>query len=250
MSRAGSSSRCSAPRAAARPRPCASSAASSRPMTARCWWPASRSAATRPARHTRMVFQSYALFPHMTVAAQRRLWPADGRPAKRGDRQPRRGHAGHARPGRPGGQISAPALGRPAAARRAGARAGDPPAGPAARRAAGRARPQDAQAHAGRAQGAAARRRHYLHLRHARPGRGDEPLRRHRRHGKGSRRPDRHARGDLPPPGQRLRRRLRGRDQPATRARRGVDSRAGSGSRLRWANSRYMPMPRRPAAPS
>jgi hypothetical protein len=69
-----SSSRCSAPRAAARPRFCASwpvSSARSRPRGAR-----RRGDHDRRPPHRRdigVVFQNYALFPHLDVAEQRRL---------------------------------------------------------------------------------------------------------------------------------------------------------------------------------
>ena len=73
------------------------------------------------------------------------------------------------------------ALGRPAPARGAGARADQPAAGAAARRAAGRARPEAARADAERAQGAAAAAGHHLPLHHPRPARGAVDERPHRR---------------------------------------------------------------------
>ena len=65
-----------------------------------------------------------------------------------------------------------PALGRPAAARRAGPRARAAPAGAAARRAARRARRAAAQEPPGRAQGAAGRARDHVRVRHPRSGGG------------------------------------------------------------------------------
>ncbi len=70
------------------------------------------------------------------------------------------------------GAQAVAALRRPAAARRAGPRAGQPAQGAAARRAAGRARPEAARGDADRAEDDPARRRHHVHLRHPRPGRG------------------------------------------------------------------------------
>ena len=71
-----------------------------------------------------------------------------------------------------GGAQAIAALRRPAPARGAGPRAGQPAERAAARRAAGRARPQAARADAGRAEGDPAPGRHHLHLRDPRPGRG------------------------------------------------------------------------------
>ena len=45
-------------------------------------------------RDTNMVFQSYALFPHMTVAAERRLRPAQRKKLAKPDAAPRRRGAG------------------------------------------------------------------------------------------------------------------------------------------------------------
>ncbi len=63
------------------------------------------------------------------------------------------------------------------------ARALDQPSqGAAPRRAARRARPEAPQADAGRAEAHPERDRHHLHLRHPRPGRGDDDVRSHRGH--------------------------------------------------------------------
>ena len=75
-----------------------------------------------------------------------------------------------------GEAVSARALGRPAATRRARSRAREPPGGAAARRAARRARPQAARGDAVRAQAHPARGRHQLRLRHPRPGRGPDDV--------------------------------------------------------------------------
>ena len=103
------------------------------------------------------------------AAAEGRDPPAGGRDARH---RPAGGH-GEAAPGA--------ALRRPAAAGRAGPRAGQPAGGAAARRAAGRARPEAAQGDAARAEAAAVRDRHHLRVRHARPGGGADDERLDRR---------------------------------------------------------------------
>ena len=155
----------------------------SRPKARSCST-ARTSPACRPSsRPVNTVFQSYALFPHLTVCREHRLRPADARQATR-PRSPR------ASPrccklvqmeelGRP---PHRPDFRRPGAARGAGARAGAEPEGAAARRAAVGARLQAAQGDADRAQAHAARDRHHLRLRHARPGGGADDVRPHRRH--------------------------------------------------------------------
>ena len=101
------------------------------------------------------------------------------------------------------------AVGRPAPARGAGARAHQPPARAAAGRAAGRARSEAARADAGGAQGPAAPGRHHLHLRHPRPGRGAVDERSPGRVQPRPHRADRHARGHLRASRDRVRGRLR-----------------------------------------
>ena len=105
-------------------------------------------------------------------------------------------------------RAPAPALGRPAAARRARARARQPAGGAAARRAARSTRREAAQADAARAEAHPARARDDIRLRHARPGRGARDVRPDRRHERRPGRADRRAARDLRAPGDRLRRRL------------------------------------------
>ena len=111
----------------------------------------------RATRDIAMVFQSYALYPHMTVAQniayplRKRGVPKAERAAKVTGRRRAAAARAAARP------QAAPALRRPAAARRAGPRAGARPAGVPARRAAVEPRRQAARPHARRADRAAPR---------------------------------------------------------------------------------------------
>ena len=109
-------------------------------------------------RNTGMVFQSYALFPHLTVGRERRLRPGDAQRRRRTEiaRARRRSAAARAA-GRAWRAPAAPALGRPAAARGAGARAGHPSRRAAAGRAAVEPRCQAARDGARRDPRAAAR---------------------------------------------------------------------------------------------
>ncbi len=86
--RRASWSRCSARRARARPRCCASSPGSSSPTPARVLfggedWPR----APVRERHVGFVFQHYALFRHMTRVRERRLRPARAAARARGPRE-------------------------------------------------------------------------------------------------------------------------------------------------------------------
>ena len=164
-------------------------------------------------RDVAMVFQSYALYPHMTVA-QNIGFPLKmvGTPVARDRaRGGRRRREGRHRP--PAAAHAGPALGRPAAALRAGARDRAPAAPLPARRAAVEPRRQAAPRDAARAAQAAALARRDDGVRHARPGRGDDPGRPHRGlHGR-PHRAGRHAARDL-------RDAADGRRSPASSARR------------------------------
>ena len=137
-------------------------------------------------RPVNTVFQNYALFPHLNV------WENVAFGLKRQkvpEAEIKTARARGARDGRDGSDDPAqaePALGRPAAARGARARPRQPAHRAAPRRAPRRPRRQAAQGHAARAQEAAERRRHHLHLRDPRPGRGAHHERPARRHEPGS----------------------------------------------------------------
>ena len=158
-------------------------------------------------RNLGMVFQNYALFPHMTVADNIAF------PLKlRGCRRPsapgwsaRRWSWSICRARR---ALAAPALGRPAAARGAWPARGLQAAAAADGRAAGRARQAAAREPADRDAAPACRSRHDLHLCDARPGRGAHHVRPHRRHERRQGGAGRAARGALRPADQPLRRGL------------------------------------------
>ena len=131
-------------------------------------------------RDVNTVFQDYALFPHMTVGQQRRVRPQGEEASPRPSAEQRVAEALAHRAARwlrrtpPGA-----ALRRSAPARRACARARQPPARAAARRAARRARPEASPAAPGRAEADPVGGRHHIHLRDPRPGRGADDERSH-----------------------------------------------------------------------
>ena len=102
--------------------------------------------------------------------------------------------------------LSARAVGRPAPARGDGARDRARPQGVPVRRAAVQPRRQAARGDARRDQGAAPAAEDHHGLRHARPDRGDDDGRPHRRDARRHRRADRHAAGAVRPAGQPVRR--------------------------------------------
>ena len=162
-------------------------------------------------RDVNTVFQDYALFPHMSVGENveyglriARCRQGGAPPAR--ERGARDGAARRLREA-----PHRPALGRPAPAGRARARAREPAEGAAPRRAAGRARPQAAPADAERAAHDPRRGRHHVRLRDARPGGGAHHERPHGRLRRRADRAGRPAGGRLRAPGERVRRRVRGR---------------------------------------
>ena len=128
------------------------------------------------------------------------------------------GARAHRRAARPAPE---PAFGRPAAARRAGARAGQAAAPAAARRAAVEPRRVAAPVDAHRDPPHPARVRRHDDPRHARPDRGDDDGRPHRRDERGPGRAGGHGQGPLRAPGDAVRRELHrlAADQPVRRSR-------------------------------
>src|SRR3984893_7292175 len=154
---------------------------------------ASISAVPPHRRNIGMVFQSYSLFPHMSVAENvrfpLRMRSALSRSAARARQRDADARAACASRR----ALSAPALGRAAAAGRHGARARLPSAAVADGRAARCAGQEAARADAGRDQAHSPQRRHHRALRHPRPGGGPEHVRCGRRDASGAYRTDRPA---------------------------------------------------------
>ena len=145
-------------------------------------------------RDVNMVFQSYALFEHLDIDDNVAFGLRRKKVAKDEIRERVAAAlelvnlvAARQRPHQR-------ALGRPEAAGRARARAGQPAEGPAARRAARRPRPEAAPPDAGRAQADPARGRDHLRLRHPRPGGGAGDVGPDRRDDRRPRRPVRRRR--------------------------------------------------------
>ena len=189
-------------------------------------------------RNIGMVFQNYALWPHMTVGAnityglRLRKLPADEIAA------PARARPAAGEPRRAGRALSGPAVRRSAAAGGAGPRAGAESRHPAARRAAVQSRREDPGAGARGDPPAAAGAAHHDRLRHPRSGGGAVALRprggdARRAHPAGG-----HAAGAVRAAGQPLRGRFRRHQQlssPESAPSRGAG--ASSWTR-RWARSR------------
>ena len=139
-----------------------------------------------------MIFQSYALWPHMTVA-QNVAYGLRFKPSSRAER-PACGHAAVVQlagyEGRYPGELSGGQQQRVARGARPGGRARDP----AARRAAVQPRRQPARGDALRDPPPARGVRHHHALRHPRPGRGDDHGRHDRGDEPGRDRAGRHAR--------------------------------------------------------
>ncbi len=120
-------------------------------------------------RPTNMVFQSYAIFPHLNVEQNVAYGLKRLKLERDGGKAPRRGGAGAGVADRPRQASGHRALRRPAPARGARPRVGDAAQGAAARRAAVGAGQETARADAGRAAPPAAGGRHHLRAGHARP---------------------------------------------------------------------------------
>ena len=152
-------------------------------------------------RDIAMVFQSYALYPHMTVARQHGASasscarPSQGVIAASAWRNAAKILNLDPLPG----ALSARAVGRPAAARGHGPRDRARSQGVPVRRAAVQPRRQAARGDARRDQGAAPAAEDHHRVRHARPDRGDDHGRPHRGHARRAHRADRRAAGAVRP---------------------------------------------------
>ena len=125
-------------------------------------------------RDIAMVFQNYALYPHMSVAREHGLRPQDPEGLQGRDRPPRQGRRRAARPHRvPRPQAEGPVR-RPAPARGHGPRHRPRARGVPHGRAAVEPRRQAPRADPHPDRRAAAPPRHHHALRHARPGRGHD----------------------------------------------------------------------------
>ena len=148
---------------------------------------------------------------------ERRLRPAAQEGPQGRDREPRQGS--HELVDLKGFETRKPRemSGRSAAAGGPRPRPGEPSEGAPARRAARRARPQAPQADAAGAEDDPARGRHHVHLRDARPGRGDDDVGPPRGDATRQDRAAGRARAGLREPCHRVRRRVPGRLEPARR---------------------------------
>ena len=197
-SRPASSSRCSARRAAARRPRCGMIAGFIQPTDGTSRWTdsvlSSSSRAVPPERRNMsMIFQSYAIWPHMTVAENVAFGLTLRQTARRRDRaQGRRGcstwsrSCAHWRTAIPPSSRAGSSSASRWRARSWSSRS------PAARRAAVQPRRQSSRGDALRDPPAARRISHHHGLRHPRPGRGDGHLRPHRRDEPRAHRADRH----------------------------------------------------------
>ncbi len=132
-------------------------------------------------RDIAMVFQNYALYPHMTVRDNMTLPPDAGAPAEGAGRRAGAQGGRHPGPERPARPLSAPAVRRPAPACGDGTLHRARSAGVPVRRTAVQPRRQAARADAHRDQGAASAAEDHVDLCHARPDRGDDDGRQDRR---------------------------------------------------------------------
>ena len=128
-------------------------------------------------RDIAMVFQNYALYPHMTRAREHGLRAQAARHAQRGDRQEGRGGGAHPGPRAAPRPQAGPAVGRPAPARGDGARDRARPVGVPDGRAALEPRREAARADAHRGVAHPAEPRHHDDLRDPRPDRGADARR-------------------------------------------------------------------------
>ncbi len=191
-------------------------------------------------RDIAMVFQNYALYPHLSVAENIAFGLRLRKEPKDDDRRARRLGGEDARPDAVPRAAAEGALRRPAAAGGDGPGDRPPAAGVPDGRAALEPRREAARPDARRHREAPARPRHDDDLRHPRPGRGDDDGRPRRGDEPGRAAAGRHAAAALRPPGQPLRRRLH---------RHAADEPARGDARLAQ-NGDGRALARRPAAPA
>ena len=161
-------------------------------------------------RDVSMVFQSYALFPHMSVLENVRYGLVVSGMREGAGRRARARRARERRPHRPRCAAAVRAVGRAAAARRRRPRAGARAFGAAVRRAAVEPRCATASPDARGDPRPAAAARPHGRLRHARPGRSDGRVRSHHRDGPRDDRAGRCAARAVRVAARRVRRRLHG----------------------------------------
>ena len=179
-------------------------------------------------RDIAMVFQNYALYPHMTVR-ENMGYALKKRKLKREDDRPQgRGHRGDPRPHRAPGPQAGDDVRRPAPARRDGPRDRPRAAGVPDGRAAVQPRREAARADARRGRAPAEAPRHHDALRDPRPDRGDDARRPRRGHARRPPAAGRAAEGALQRPGQPVRGRLHrlARDELRRRPHRGEHAQA------------------------
>ena len=176
-----------------------------------------------------MVFQNYALYPHMDARQEHGLRAQDARSPEERDRHAGPGGGAHPRPLRLAAQEAAHALRRAAPARRDGARHRPQSAGVPDGRAALEPRREAARGDARRDRAHPARPRRDDDLRHPRPDRGDDDGRSRRRDAKRVPPAGRRAEGALRAAAQPVRRRVHRLTGDEPRRRRG---RAGGRRRL------------------
>ena len=159
-------------------------------------------------RDIAMVFQNYALYPHMNIRDNMGFGLKIRQLSEGGDRRPGAGGRRHPRSQRSAGAKAQGTVRRPAAARGGGT--GDRAQAEAVpvRRAALQSRRQAARRDARRDQQAASPSRRHHHLRHSRSGRGHDDGRPDLHHEQGRPAAERRADGGLLEAGQPLRRRL------------------------------------------
>ena len=150
-------------------------------------------------RGVAMVFQNYALYPHMSVPAEHGIRASPAQARQGGDQPPHRRDRRHPRARRASGEKTVAALRRPASARGHGTRHGAHAGGVPVRRAAFQSGRQASHPSAPGDRQAAQATWHDDPLRHPRPGRSHDACRQDRDHAGRSYRAGGHARNRSSP---------------------------------------------------